>query len=161
MIEGYHSFALGAQSDAGGGIADIGTVNIENSIVAGNTAGYAVDIHNLGAGTIVATGENLIGVTTGDGTTFPPGPLVGSLVAPLDPRLAPLGDDGGTTPTMPPYSDSPAMDSALNTGNSPATDQRGFLRPGSLADIGAVEVIGIPVDVIFADDFESGNVTAW
>lgn len=148
-------------SVAGGGISNIGTVIIENSIVAGNTAGYAVDIYNLGTGTIVATGENLIGVTTGDGTTFPPGPLVGTAVAPLDPRLAPLGDYGGATQTRPPYSDSPAMDAAVNTGNSPATDQREFLRPGSLADIGAVEVIGIPLDVIFADDFESGNVTAW
>ena len=148
-------------SVASGGITNLGTVNIENSIVAGNTAGYAVDIHNVSPGTIVATGQNLIGVTTGDGTTFPPGPLVGSLVAPLDPSLAPLGDYGGPTPTMPPYSDSLAMDAAITTGNGPATDQRGFLRPGSLADIGAVEVIGIPMDVIFADDFESGNVTAW
>ncbi len=50
--------------------------------------------------------------------------------------LAPLGDYGGPTQTMPPLPGSPAIDGGGTY--SPATDQRGFARIGN-PDIGAVE----------------------
>jgi VCBS repeat-containing protein len=50
--------------------------------------------------------------------------------------LAPLGNYGGSTQTT----GSPAIDAAIVTGNSPATDQRGVVRPqGAANDLGATE----------------------
>ena len=55
------------------------------------------------------------------------------------PRLGPLADNGGPTPTMALLPGSPAIDAADATG-APATDQRGVARPqGPRADIGACE----------------------
>jgi hypothetical protein len=56
-----------------------------------------------------------------------------------DPKLGPLANNGGPTPTMALLPGSPAID-AGNTSLAPATDQRGFPRPAGLAaDIGAFE----------------------
>jgi hypothetical protein len=56
-----------------------------------------------------------------------------------DPRLGPLTDNGGPTPTMVLLPGSPAID-AGNTALAPATDQRGAPRPfGLAANIGAFE----------------------
>jgi hypothetical protein len=56
-----------------------------------------------------------------------------------DPKLVPLADNGGPTPTMALLPGSPAID-AGNTSLAPTIDQRGFPRPaGSAADIGAYE----------------------
>ena len=62
-----------------------------------------------------------------------------------DPLLAPLGDNGGPTPTRMLLPGSPAID-AIPTGTprlcdgTLATDQRGVVRPqGTGCDIGAVE----------------------
>ena len=61
-----------------------------------------------------------------------------------NPLLAPLGNYGGPTPTMPPLPGSPAIDGCTN-GTSFATDQRGFPRiVGPYADIGAVEGVFNP-----------------
>ena len=55
-----------------------------------------------------------------------------------DPMLAPLGNYGGPTQTMPPLPGSPAIDSAV--ASALTTDQRGYPRPVGLGpDIGAVE----------------------
>jgi hypothetical protein len=57
----------------------------------------------------------------------------------IDPKLGPLADNGGPTPTMALLPGSPAID-AGDTSVAPATDQRGFPRPAGLAaDIGAYE----------------------
>ena len=56
-----------------------------------------------------------------------------------DPKLGPLANNGGPTPTMALLAGSPAID-AGNTSVATATDQRGFPRPAGLAaDIGAFE----------------------
>jgi hypothetical protein len=53
--------------------------------------------------------------------------------------LAPIGDYGGYTPTRPPLTGSPAINTA-NTSNRPAFDQRGLPRlAGFSGDSGAVE----------------------
>jgi hypothetical protein len=57
------------------------------------------------------------------------------------PLLAPLGDYGGLTPTMPPLPGSTAIDAGTVT--SFTTDQRGLARPnGPSTDLGAVEAYG-------------------
>ncbi len=99
----------------GGGIYnDFGSeLTLQSSIVAGNTAPIS---------------ENFFGPFT-----ISPTNLTGG-----DPKVAPLGDYGGPTKTMPPQPDSPAIDQGASEGL--ATDQRGFPRVlAAGADIGAVE----------------------
>ena len=138
-----HSTVSGNQATTqGGGIQNSAaiTATIENSIVAGNTdSGIGPDISNGGPITVV--GANLIGNNQSVTSQFPAGPLTGTSANPLDPLLAPLGDNGGPTHTMLPLPGSLAVDAALATPNSPATDQRGVLRPfGPGSDLGSVEV---------------------
>ena len=129
---------------------------LSNSIVAGNAASVAPNI----AGAFRQAGTNL---TEGD------------------PRLATLGNYGGPTPTMPPLSESPAIDRCTNAlafatshaGIVPyrqagidrftnavafATDQRGtgYVRVmNAYADIGAAEALvpSIPNSSFEADAF--------
>ena len=142
----------GNDSKDGGGIyIENGSVNLGSGIVAGNTAtgGVGPDIRNE-PGTIVRVGQNLIGNNSTVSNDFPlgnpnkEGDLVGSPDEVLDPHLAPLGDYGGLTKTMPPLKGSPAIDAG---GAGPIdrneTDQRGFRRVvGEALDLGAVEAQG-------------------
>lgn len=112
---------VGNQAFAGGGINNDagGTLNLHNSIVAGNTGTFEPQISG---GISSSTGGNL---TAGN------------------PLLAPLGNYGGPTATRPPLPGSPAIDAG---GPTPLTnDQRGFARlVGSAVDIGAVEGVFNP-----------------
>jgi hypothetical protein len=115
-----HCTVVGNRAFAAGGINDEGTLILNNCIVAGNTATFEPQI----AGTIdSATGVNL---TSGN------------------PKLAPLGDYGGPTPTMPPLPGSPAVNPAGGSSNSVfSMDQRGVARvAGGRVDAGAVEFQG-------------------
>jgi predicted outer membrane repeat protein len=99
----------------GGGVYNdfVSELTLRSSIVAGNTAPEGVNFF----GPITVSPSNL---TSGD------------------PKLAPLGDYGGRTFTMPPQPDSPALDQADNEGL--ASDQRGFPRGlGAGSDIGSAE----------------------
>ena len=119
----------------GGGIYRVGgALTLSNSIVAGNTQASGNDIN--GAGTY--TGVNL---TNGV------------------PLLAPLGNYGGPTATMPPLPGSPATD-GCTSGTSFATDQRGRPRiVGAYADLGAVEGVFNPAFPLFnITALGSGNV---
>jgi hypothetical protein len=103
---------LGLGGNPSGGIAVFGTLQLDLSIVAGNTAPGVPDLYGSFSGT-----NNLVGV---------------------DPHLAPLGFYGGPTQTMPPLPGSPVMDAGTVIGL--ATDQRGYPRLVGLApDIGAAE----------------------
>jgi filamentous hemagglutinin family protein len=120
----------------GGGIANLGTLNLSNTIVAGNTAITNPDV----SGTITSQGYNIIqnrGSSSGYLTTdLPDG---------TDPLLGPLQNNGGTTQTHALLVNS----SAIDAGNPTSTlniDQRGGqrgnaggLNAGSLSDIGAYE----------------------
>ena len=93
----------------GGGLNNTSTATLTNTIVAGNPAGGDVDGPISGS-------DNVIGG---------------------NPLLAPLGDFGGPTQTMPLLPGSPAIGTGMSTG-APTTDQRGFNR-GSTVDIGAFQ----------------------
>ena len=130
--------------DGGGGIYAIpaNTLNIKNSIIAGNTdnlGGNDSPDCNFIAVSIV---YSLIKDTTNcSGTT-----TSNNLLAGTDPKLDPLADYGGLTFTHRLHSGSPAIDAADNA-TCLATDQRGVLRPKdgnsdnvATCDMGAYEV---------------------
>ncbi|MCP4537983.1 MAG: DUF11 domain-containing protein [Chloroflexi bacterium] len=123
----------------GGGVRQAsGSINVENTIVAGNTAGGSGPNCN---GTITSLGYNLESGTdcsftqTGDQQS-------------ADPLLGPLQDNGGPTWTHAPQVHSRAIDAGSCSGAT--TDQRGKPRPLDIpeytidpddsCDIGAYEV---------------------
>lgn len=116
-----------------------------------------VDAHGITRTADDITGGNSDHVVYLDGTGTP---ILGDTLGTdgggnldTDPKLGPLADNGGFTPTMLPGTGSSAIDTGTCSG-APATDQRGVARPqGNGCDVGAVEVV--KVDLIFADGFES------
>ncbi len=109
-----------------------GTVNVRNSLIAGNTLafyGHSVDF----AGTLTSQGYNFIGNTRRTQIT---GVTTGNIVN-ANPLLGPLADNGGPTKTHALLTGSGAINTG-NTATSPTTDQRGAARVGT-ADIGAFE----------------------
>jgi hypothetical protein len=101
----------------GGGIAIIspGSLTMTNTIVSGNAAGSSPNIGGSYSGA-----DNLVGVSA---------------------VLAPLGNYGGPTPTMPPLGTSPAIGAGTDiVTNFLSTDQRGYPRRSATGvDIGAVQ----------------------
>jgi hypothetical protein len=145
--------------DGGGLFFLSGVVTVTSATVTRNTAlsnagglyisfGVAATVTN----TIVAGQSN--GADTGGGAFAGSHNLIG-----VDPKLAPLGDYGGPTMTMPLLPGSPAIGGGIITG-APATDQRGQPRAGPV-DIGAFQtqpslVVNTAVDGVGSDP---GNVS--
>lgn len=130
-----------------------GTVSVHNTIVAGNldlspSGNVHADCSSDPAG-IVSGGHNLIGVADGCNWTASVGDVVGSIVEPIDPLLAPVGDNGGPTFTHALVANSPAIN-AGNNGFCPATDQRGYLRWDGICDIGAYEYGALPSGPVYS-----------
>lgn len=148
-----------ASQGAGIWLADIPgsattSATIDNTIVAAN--------HDLNGGTsdlfastnasppaTFSGSNNLIG-TGGSGGLV--NGRNGNIVGIADPKLAPLGDHGGPTQTMPPLAGSPAIDAGNNAmavdsnGKPLISDQRGYYRiANGTVDIGAVEFNSMPV----------------
>jgi hypothetical protein len=129
---------------------ETGTVNLSSTIIAAN---IAQDIQRDGTATLVSGGFNLIGENTSVTTEFPAGlpngtNYVGTDASPLDPMLAPLANNGGSTDTHALLNSSVAVDKGSAFGTT--TDQRGFVRINDLpgvpnaptgdgSDIGAFE----------------------
>jgi len=142
-------------AEFGGGIAVgfAGILRLSNTIVARNTATVSgPDI----TGRAVSNGHNLVGDVSGGLFHAVLGAVdqVGTADNPIDPLLAPLGNYGGPTQTMPLLPGSPAIDAGGNalalvpthrspfTTNPLTTDQRGtgFDRVvNGTVDIGAYE----------------------
>jgi len=82
------------------------SITLTNSIIAGNTAtgGSGPDVYNTGT-PISTTGRNFIGDTAGSGLSASSSPLTTAQNGPAS--LAPLGNYGGPTPTMPPMAGQP------------------------------------------------------
>jgi hypothetical protein len=111
-------------------VATNGTVNIQNSILAGSGPSSTNDnVH----GTITDGGYNISSDTT-------PAFTAASSRHGLNPMLGALTNNGGPTATMALLEGSPARDVIPALGAA-AFDQRGFARPqGPFSDIGAFEV---------------------
>jgi predicted outer membrane repeat protein len=105
---------------------------LTNCIVAGNSANVGADI--LTNGTVTLVGANIINTA---------------------PNLAPLGNYGGPTQTMPPLPGSPAINAAV--GSLFTTDQRGFAITDGKPDIGATEEV-IFVVVTNTNDSGAGSL---
>jgi hypothetical protein len=131
----------------GGGISNSGgTLQIQNTIVAGNTATGAAAIGPDCFGTITSLGNNLIGDPTGCNVNLQPSDLTG------DPGLGPLVEIGEDDSPGKAFYPVLAGSAVIDRGNPNAclqADQLGLLRVG-ICDIGAVEFRGpmlVSVDV--------------
>ncbi|HXQ23057.1 MAG TPA: choice-of-anchor Q domain-containing protein, partial [Candidatus Acidoferrales bacterium] len=131
-----------ASVDRGGGIINFssGTVTVNNSIVAANTAANGPDC----CGMLTSQGYNLI---EAGGDCALAGDLTGNVTG-QDPGLGPLRDNGGPTQTQALLPGSPAIDAGNPAGCTDAdgsvltTDQRRAPRSragDSRCDIGAYE----------------------
>lgn len=138
---------------------------LTNSILALNTApsdpnldpgpSGQIDIRSSLIGDVSGTSLTPTGLTAdSDGNLF------GSAADPIDPLLGPLGDNGGSVPTMLPSAGSPALESGdatrlpldrfdIDGDNVTAEflpiDATGRQRVNGLLDMGAVEAIATPV----------------
>ncbi|MEL6110486.1 MAG: right-handed parallel beta-helix repeat-containing protein, partial [Planctomycetota bacterium] len=157
-------------TDGGGIVVADGSVQVENSIVAENTAaGSASDFQRNATGGTLTINHSLIGNADGLGTIDGNvGNLTGTEAAPLDPLLADLADNGGPTLTHALLPDSPAINAGDNAlavdadGNPLQFDQRGegFSRVSvGVVDMGAFEadelaslVVSTDLDVVDSRD---------
>ncbi len=119
-------FGGGIYNETGGGV-----VTLINTIVAGNSS---PDIFSYGV--LTRSGMNIVQSTGDYGGSSGPAPITAV------PLLAPLGNYGGPTQTMPPLPGSPAVDAGDDAAAAGlSTDQRGLPRlSGDHVDIGAVEL---------------------
>jgi CSLREA domain-containing protein len=129
----------------GGAYVYAGESNMDNSILADNTAYYGAELYLASSSANVAF--SLIEQPVYGGTLSELVP--GSNKLGVDPQLGPLMDNGGPTETQRPALGGPAIDSGRSAGLT--TDQRGSGRPfdipadanaagGDGSDIGAVEL---------------------
>lgn len=123
---------------SGGGINNNGNLTLRNSTVSENTSDTA------GGGIYKESGSMVINYVIVVGNHAPGTPNISGTFTSSsnnltsgDPLLAPLGNYGGPTQTMPPLPGSPA----INGGGTATNDQRGLPRVG-VPDIGAVEYQG-------------------
>ena len=120
-------------ADGGGAIGSSGTLAVNQSTLTGNNGGGISSSGTLAVNNSIVVSNNLDGVL---------GTFTGvSNFLSGNPILAPLGNYGGPTPTMPPMSNSPAIDAGSDLAASIFTiDQRGLQRlSGPHVDIGAAE----------------------
>ncbi|NUM44027.1 MAG: hypothetical protein HUU38_04915, partial [Anaerolineales bacterium] len=127
------------EGGTGGVQLSSGAVNVQNSLIAGNTSAGSGSAFNADCNTpLTSLGYNL----TGDGTGCSLSGTGDLTVLPGDVFVIVLGslqDNGGSTWTHALLAGSPALDVA-NTSACEATDQRGISRPqGTACDIGAFE----------------------
>jgi hypothetical protein len=159
---------LVAEGTGGGIRVGPGSVTLENTIIAGNTAANGLG-DTTGAptpgpdvdGAVTSNGHNLLG-NAAEATGFTgPGDLIGA-----NPMLAPLADNGGPTKTMELLPGSDATDAGVAAGAT--LDQRGMPRtvddPGvpneatsDGTDIGAFEgevpcILTCPDDISVSND---------
>ncbi|WP_193933253.1 CHAT domain-containing protein [Coleofasciculus sp. LEGE 07092] len=152
-----HSTIANNSATTGGGISNVfgGTVNISNTIVAGN---MAFSVNPDVSGTLSSQGFNLV-QNRGSSTGY----ISSDLPDGTNPLLGSLENNGGSTPTLALLPGSPAID-AGNTTGAPATDQRGGARPpfgtgnGASVDIGAYEVTPSYIVTRTVDDTLSGSL---
>jgi hypothetical protein len=146
-------------------------LSISGSILAGNAVGGGgADDLEADPHSTLTVNYSLIGVADGLSFTGNVGNLTGTAASPLDPQLAPLDDNGGTTQTH-----AVTLDSfAFNRGdpsilfNAGEFDQRGtpFTRvSGGRVDIGAFEVQisppALPGDYNLDEIVDAADYVVW
>ena len=123
--------AIGGQGSSGNGQAFGGGVSspfpaiaLNSSIIAGNSVnGVSAFSPDASAGfsgsfNLIGNGTDVTGITNGTNNN-----QIGTSATPIDPKLGPLQDNSGPTPTRALLAGSPAIDKG--TANSFTTDQRG------------------------------------
>jgi len=164
-----------AASANGGGINIQNTffspsLTIENTIVAGNTAGItAPDLLPDPDGTLTIN-HSLIGVADGLIIAGNAGNLTGTAANPLDPLIGPIANNGGTTHTHALLPGSPAFN-AGNPSFDPnvltpprVNDQRGFAFDrvvGGRIDIGSVETGATSADFDSNGNVDGADFLTW
>ena len=129
----------------GGGVVSFNpsTFTIRNTIIAGNTANNSSPDATAA---FTSQGYNLVGNASGANGFNQTGDQTGTVAAPLDARLAPLGNYGGKTLTHALLDGGAIPSPAINTGTATgafSTDQRGASRVGNV-DKGSFEVNNTP-----------------
>ena len=149
-------------SSRGGGLnVALGTVTLNNSIVAKNQSVQANHpVPNDISGNVSGS-SNLIGPGGAGGLI---NGVNGNIVGVANPGLSPLGNYGGPTPTVAPLAGSPAIDAGSNAlavdaqSNPLTSDQRGLPRINNgTVDIGAYEVQSSFVVNTVADESSGGD----
>lgn len=148
------TIASNTAKNDGGGIWTQGAVETRNSIIANNQVTKTttnVTTRSDIVGTVTSLGANIVGVNTStvgvvNGVNRD---LIGTAASPLDPKLGPLANNGGSGLTHLPLFGSPALDGG-NTITSVLNDGRNRSRSldangdGVVAtDVGAVEFGGM------------------
>lgn len=133
------------------------TVQLQNTIVSDNPGGNCMIF-----GTLLTTGGN---IESPGNTCSLNEPTDQAAVASTDLALGSLALYGGLTPLHGLLPGSVAIDAGVASGpavDCPPDDQRGLPRDDGFCDCGAGEVQpGEVMGLIFADDFESGTLSAW
>jgi hypothetical protein len=125
------TIAENTAASGGGVFAARGVTSAVDTIIAANTAS---DGKSDFVGTLTTLGNNLIGTAKGAHGLTSSDKIV------TNPKLGPLQNNGGPTPTMDLLAGSPAIDNGTST-SAPAHDQRGLPRiVGGAIDIGAFEL---------------------
>jgi 1-phosphatidylinositol phosphodiesterase len=165
-LSGNHASGFAAGGYGGGLYAYNSTVLVNQSTISANTIAQSAFFVGSGGG-VLANGSSVTvqnSIVAGNST-----PDVGTLIGASpsgpnnltggNPLLAPLGNYGGPTQTMPLLPGSPAIEGCTG-GTSFATDQRGKPRIlGAFADIGAVEGVLNPAFPLFnVTTLGNGNV---
>jgi Ca2+-binding RTX toxin-like protein len=120
--------SAGGGANGGGGLLIRGggiSPTMANTIVADNTATVGPDVRTVDAAPALNASFSMIENPAGAAITGGPN------VFGLDPKLGPLADNGGPTPTQSLLTGSPAIDQGQATG----ADQRGAPRPFDLAGV--------------------------
>jgi predicted outer membrane repeat protein len=131
----------------GGAIAGK-SVTLRNTLFANNTSGWSIAIMQHCTDALADGGGNIQWPPKNPNPNYWNETNCTAAIRLADPKLGPLQDNGGDTPTRAPAADSPAVDAA-NPAVCPGADQRGYTRSGA-CDAGALEVGGQPFQ---ADSF--------
>jgi hypothetical protein len=140
------TLAYNVSTNEGGAIYNFFDTILSNCTIVSNQAFYGGGIHTEGTGTLHLNNSIVAGNSAGSAFTAQ---ITGSIdftsginIISSNAMVLPLGNHGGRTQTLPPLPGSPAIDPAGGHTNSVfATDQRGLPRVvNGIVDVGAVEV---------------------
>jgi hypothetical protein len=134
LVVHHSTIAHNRTDDFGGGVRNLASFEMSNTIVANNIASAGRDLH----GSLTSLGHNLVSNSSG-GAGYAPSDILD-----VNPMLGPLDDNGGLTQTHALLAGSPAIDAGdPSPADPPMWDQRGpgFARVvNGRIDIGAYEV---------------------